>query len=41
MIGIDIVPISRIEKMIDKFGKKALKRFLTDDEIKIAKKLKQ
>ena len=39
MIGIDIVPISRIEKMIDKFGKKALKRFLTDDEIKIAKKI--
>jgi len=34
MIGIDIVSISRIEKMIEKHGEKALKRFLNDEEIK-------
>jgi holo-[acyl-carrier protein] synthase len=39
MIGIDIVIISRIEKMIDKLGDKALKRFLSKKEIKIAKNL--
>jgi len=33
MIGIDIVEISRIEKMIEKFGNKALERFLTPNEI--------
>jgi len=33
MIGIDIVVISRVEKMIKKFGIKALKKFLSDDEI--------
>ena len=38
MIGIDIVSISRIEEMIDRFGQKALNRFLTENEIKIAKK---
>jgi holo-[acyl-carrier protein] synthase len=37
MLGIDIVQIDRIEKMIDKFGQKALKRFLTEKEIKIIK----
>ena len=39
MIGIDIVSISRIEKMVNKFGEKCLKKFLTDNEIKIAKKI--
>ena len=39
MIGIDIVVISRIEKMVDKFGDKALKKFLSDDEIKLVKNL--
>jgi holo-[acyl-carrier protein] synthase len=34
MIGIDIVEISRIEKMINRFGEKALKKFLSDEEIK-------
>jgi len=34
MIGIDIVSVKRIEKLIEKFGEKALKRFLTDEEIK-------
>jgi holo-[acyl-carrier protein] synthase len=37
MIGIDIVKISRIEKMYNKFGKKALRRFLTKKEIKLVK----
>lgn len=37
MIGVDIVVISRVEKMIEKFGDKALQRFLSDDEIKLAK----
>jgi len=37
MIGVDMVVISRVEKMIEKFGDKGLKRFLRDDEIKIAK----
>jgi len=37
MIGIDIVVISRIEKLIDRFGTKALKRFLNPDEIKLVK----
>ena len=32
MIGIDIVSISRIEKMIDKFGDKALDKFLSNEE---------
>ena len=37
MIGIDIVVINRIDKMIKKFGDKALKRFLSKDEIKLVK----
>ncbi|RLA79599.1 MAG: holo-ACP synthase [Epsilonproteobacteria bacterium] len=37
MIGIDIVVISRIEKMIEKFGEKALRRFLNDDEMRLIK----
>lgn len=37
MIGIDIVTISRIEKMIEKFGEKALKRFLSPKEMLLAK----
>jgi len=37
MIGIDIVVISRIEKMINKFGIKALQKYLNDDEIKLIK----
>jgi holo-[acyl-carrier protein] synthase len=38
MVGIDIVVISRIEKMIKRFGKKALKKFLSKSEIRLAKK---
>lgn len=37
MIGIDIVVVSRIETLIEKFGNKALKRFLDDDEILLVK----
>ena len=35
MIGIDIVQISRVEKLIERFGEKALNRFLTKNEQKI------
>ena len=35
MIGIDIVEIARIEKMTEKFGQKALERFLTPNEISL------
>ena len=34
-IGIDIVSIPRIEKMLNKFNKKALKKFLNENEIKL------
>jgi holo-[acyl-carrier protein] synthase len=35
VIGIDIVSISRFEKFLDRYGQKALKRFLSDDEISL------
>lgn len=38
MIGIDIVVISRVEKMIQRWGDKALKRFLNEDEIALVQK---
>ena len=38
MIGIDITVISRIEKMINRFGTKALNKFLSPAEIELAKK---
>ena len=37
MIGVDIVTISRIEKMMEKFGDKALNRFLSEKEISLVK----
>ena len=37
MIGIDITVISRIQKMIDKWGNKALERFLSSKEIALGK----
>ena len=37
MIGVDIVVISRIEKLIEKFGGKALERFLSQKEIELVK----
>ena len=36
MIGIDIVKVERMEKMIERFGAKALKRFLDDTERSLA-----
>ena len=33
MVGIDIVKIERIKKFVDRFGEKALKRFLSENEI--------
>ena len=38
MIGVDIIAISRIEKMMERFGEKALARFLSDEEIIYIKK---
>jgi len=37
MIGIDIVVISRIEKMMERFGQKALAKFLDEEEIALVK----
>lgn len=37
MIGIDTIKTSRMQEMIEKFGQKALKRFLHDDEITLVK----
>ncbi len=37
MIGIDLVKISRIKALHNKFGYKALERFLSKDEINLAK----
>ena len=36
MIGIDTVKIARIQRMKERFGDKALKKFLNEDEIKLA-----
>ena len=40
MIGIDLIKVSRMNSMIEKFGDKALKKFLSDDEIKLVKNYK-
>jgi len=37
MIGIDITVISRVQKMIDRFGDKALNKFLSKKEISLGK----
>eukprot|EP01155_Anaeramoeba_flamelloides_P026283 Anaeramoba_flamelloidesa817419_21.p2 GENE.a817419_21~~a817419_21.p2 ORF type:complete len:118 (-),score=9.76 a817419_21:195-548(-) len=37
MIGVDIVVISRVEKMLEKFGDKALEKFLRPKEIELVK----
>ena len=37
MIGIDIIAIDRIAKMSERFGQKALERFLSPKEIPLAK----
>ena len=33
MIGIDLIKIERMQKMMERFGDKALKRFLSQEEI--------
>jgi len=40
MIGIDLIKTSRMEKMLEKFGEKALKKFLSADEIALVKNYK-
>ncbi len=37
MIGIDLVKIDRIKRFTERFGNKALSKFLCNDEIKLAK----
>jgi len=37
MIGIDLIKISRMDKMLERFGDKALQKFLSIDEIKLIK----
>ncbi|MBL0709028.1 MAG: holo-ACP synthase [Sulfurimonas sp.] len=37
MIGIDLIKTSRMSRFIERFGEKALSRFLSDDEIKLVK----
>ena len=37
MIGVDICVIERIEKMMSRFGSKALEKFLTQKEISLVK----
>jgi holo-[acyl-carrier protein] synthase len=37
MIGIDLIKIERMQKMIEKFGEKALQKFLSQDEISLVK----
>lgn len=37
MIGIDLIKTSRMKKMMDRFGDKALKKFLNNDEIELVK----
>jgi len=38
LVGVDIVQIDRIEKMLGRFGDKALKKFLNNNEISLVKK---
>lgn len=37
MIGIDLIKTSRMSRLIERFGDKALKKFLSDDEISLIK----
>lgn len=40
MIGIDLIKTSRMNRMIERFGEKALQKFLSEDEIKLVKNYK-
>jgi len=37
MIGIDLIKISRMNTLVERFGKKALQKFLSKDEIQLVK----
>ena len=37
MIGIDLIKVSRMEEMIERFGDKALQKFLSREEIDLVK----
>jgi len=40
MIGIDIIKTSRMDKLMQRFGAKGLKKFLSNDEIELVKSYK-
>ena len=40
MIGIDLIKTSRMERLIERFGEKALQKFLSQEEIKLSKNFK-
>ncbi len=40
MIGIDLIKISRMDSFIERFGDKALKKFLSSSEIQLVKNYK-
>ena len=40
MIGIDLIKTSRMNHLMQRFGDKALKKFLSQDEIKLVKNYK-
>jgi len=40
MIGIDLIKTSRMNRLIKRFGEKALRRFLSDSEISLVKDYK-
>lgn len=37
MIGIDLIKTSRMERLLERFGEKALQKFLCEEEIKLVK----
>lgn len=39
MIGIDVTSVNRIEKMYEKFGKRAYEKFLDEEEISLVKRV--
>jgi len=40
MIGVDLIKTSRMNRLMERFGEKALLRFLSSDEIKLVKNYK-
>lgn len=40
MIGIDLIKISRMRELMERFGEKALKRFLCEEEVGLVKNYK-